>query len=421
MIILDTCVIRSMKLDGSEAHLLRAIRDAKAERVGVPWMVMEERAAQLAIKYREAYDKAALALNQLRKEAPGPVPELQTSDEEAVRERYREQLRELADVLPTSEAALREGVVREANALPPAGVKKDMKVGARDVSIWLSAVEYARDHPDETIYFVSSNTKDFTAGGGSYPSPMDKDIEGLGDHFVHLPQLANLLELVAPSVAVTPEQVEELLPSCIHHFQDVAVVTWGSPISAMTAPYPALSQSTGSVENAYGWLGPQGAMHFKVLQVDDVQGYKLGAEEWFTASVQWQVVGLMRFASGLGIGCCTWETRIMMPLVEGGPTPRILRSERPKAPEPREHVDWPTVPLSSLSHLPEAKNLLTSLQSESKLVRTLAMINYALSALRVQGTEVRPLMETDVLTAMAIAEEQDPPDDDDIFGRLALD
>lgn len=419
VIILDTCVIRSLKLDGSEAHLLRAIRDVKAERIGVPWMVMEERAAQLAIKYRETYGKADHALEQLRAISPGSVPALAAPDEEAVREQFRAQLRELADILPTSEAALREGVVRESNTLPPAGIKKGEKVGARDVAIWLSAVEYARDHPDEKTYFVSSNTRDFTAGGGTYPSPMDKDIEGIGDRFVHLPQLASLLELVAPSVEVTPEQVAELLPSCIHHFQDVGVVTWGSPTSAMTAPYPALSQSSGVVENALGWLGPQEAMNLKALRVDDVQGYKLGAEEWFTASVQWQVVGLMRFASALGIGCCTWETRIMMPLVESGPTPRILRSERPKAPEPQQSFEWPNVPFSSLSHLPEAQNLLASLQSESRLVRTLAMINYALTAL--QGKDVHPVLKADVVAAMAAAEEQEPPDDDDIFGRLSLD
>ncbi|QKW47677.1 hypothetical protein [Streptomyces microflavus] len=243
---------------------------------------------------------------------------------------------------------------------------------------------------------------------------MDSDVEGIGERFVHLPQLADLLERVAPPVEVTPEQVKGLLPSCIHHFQSVASATWGSPLSALAAPYPALSRSTGLVESARGWLGPPGAMHLEVLQVDDIQGYKLGAEEWFTASVQWQVIGLMHFDARLSIGCCTWETRILMPLVQGGPTPRILHAEHPKAPD-RESVSWPTIPLNGLSHLPAARDLLTAFESESRLVRTLAMINYALSGLRGQVAEVPVVTEADVLAAMAIAEEgkQDPPGDDD--------
>ncbi|MFI1911376.1 hypothetical protein ACH444_36760 [Streptomyces microflavus] len=57
-------MIRSMNLDGSEALFLRATRDTKAERVGVPWMAMEVGAAQLAIKY--AISTAGQALEQRR-------------------------------------------------------------------------------------------------------------------------------------------------------------------------------------------------------------------------------------------------------------------------------------------------------------------------------------------------------------------
>ncbi|MGW5928781.1 PIN domain-containing protein [Streptomyces anulatus] len=378
MIILDTCVIRSMKLDSSEAHLLRAIRDTKAERVGVPWMVVEERSAQLAIKYRETYRKAAQALDQLRRDAPGPVPELGEPEEDAVRERYREQLRELADILPTSEAALREGVVRESNALPPAGVKKDMKVGARDVSIWLSAVEYAKSNPDEKVYFVSSNTKDFTAGDGPYPYPMSKDLEGVSDRFVHLAQLADLLKVVAPSVEVAPERVMELLPLSIKHFRKAVMAHWGSPVQAMFTPFPALSMSSGTTKAAHGWYGTDQTTQLKALNVTAVQGYRLGDQDWCTASVQWQVMGWTRFTDRVDMGCTIWETSILLPLAESGP-PRILRSEEPKAPSGPASVDWPgSGLLRDQPHLPEVQRLLDSLKSNSRLERALAMLNYAL-------------------------------------------
>ncbi|MEU6631648.1 PIN domain-containing protein [Streptomyces parvus] len=340
MIILDTCVIRGMPLDGSDAHLLRAVRETSTERVAIPWMVMEERAAQLAIKYRETYDKAAQALEQLRAVSPTRPPLLDGPDEEGVRDRCRAELEEFAEILPTNEAALREGLYREANSLPPAGMKKAEKVGARDVVIWLSAVEYARSNPDETVYFVSGNTKDFTAGNGPYPSPMDKDIDGLGDRFVHLPQLAGLLELVAPPVEVDPERVTELLPACVDHFQYVALTQWGGVFSAAMSPFPVLRQSTGLVGSSEGWAGPTTPPRLVPLQVSDVEGYRLGDQEWCIASVKWQVMGLLWVAGTLDVGCCTWETRIMMPLVEDGPSPRIVRSERPEAPVDGTGVDW---------------------------------------------------------------------------------
>ncbi|MEU6628446.1 PIN domain-containing protein [Streptomyces parvus] len=414
MIILDTCVIRSLNLDGSEAHLLRAIRDAEVERIGVPWMVMEERAAQLAIKYRETYGKADQALEQLRAISPGSVPDLAEPDEELVRDRFRDQLRELAVILPTTEAALREGVVRESNTLPPAGMKKGEKVGARDVAIWLSAVEYARDHPDETTYFVSSNTRDFTAGGGAYPSPMDKDIEGLGDRFVHLSQLADLLEVVAPPLIVDPDRVRKLLPSFVPHFRKTLMSQWGSPVQAMFAPFPALSQAAGSVKEAKGWFGAPETTQLRALQVTDLQGYRLGEQEWCLASVQWEVMGWTQFSDGMSMGCCTWTTRMLLPLVENGPSPRILDASGPEAPADEQEITW-----GALSHFvplsrSDREALLASYDATSNWGKALLVAAHVLenfgAAQRV--AQIRASLESDTSAASTIAEEGDREDDE---------
>ncbi|MEW2174468.1 PIN domain-containing protein [Streptomyces sp. NPDC007027] len=419
MIILDTCVIRSMNLDGSEAHLLRAIRDAETERVAVPWMVMEERAAQLAIKYRETHAKAAQAVEQLRAISPAAVPELPHPDEEAVRERFRKRLRELAEVIKPSQSVLEEGLFRESNVLPPAGVKKSEKVGARDAVIWLSAVEHARENPGEKVYFVSSNTSDFTAGGGPYPYPMDQDLEGMSERFIHLPQLADLLKVVAPSIEVASDRVLKLLPSFIKHFREAAMADWGSPVLAMFHPFSALSQSAGATKEAHGWYGPEQATRLKALKVTGVQGYRLGEQEWCIASVQWQVTGWTRFADGMGMGCSIWDTSILLPLVEGGPRPRILWSENPKAPADPASIDWSgSGLLRDHAHLPETQRLLDSLRSSSRLEKTLAMINYSLqNILAIQGGN--PVNEQDVLSALAKAREGDSFDEMDPDEREA--
>ncbi|MET8330050.1 PIN domain-containing protein [Streptomyces sp. NPDC005181] len=234
MIILDTCVIRGMRLDGSDVEVLRAIVATGTERVSAPSMAVEELAAQKALDYIEAYRVAARALRQLGHRSHRTEPKLEEPDEEGVRQMWRKKY-DFLQVLPTSGDAALQGLYREANVLPPAGTKGDgdkkVKVGARDVAIWLTAVEYAQNHPDETVYFVSENHKDFTKGGTSYPAPMDSDVEGLGDRFVHLTNLGELLETVAPKQHVDTEYAYALLRFHTDYVARRARKTWRNKIT----------------------------------------------------------------------------------------------------------------------------------------------------------------------------------------------
>ncbi|MFB6680188.1 hypothetical protein ACFCWG_48970 [Streptomyces sp. NPDC056390] len=71
MIILDTNTLWGLSPEDSSADLLRAIRAAVGEKVAVPWVVMEELAAQQAIKYQEQHQRAAAAVEALREVTPG--------------------------------------------------------------------------------------------------------------------------------------------------------------------------------------------------------------------------------------------------------------------------------------------------------------------------------------------------------------
>ncbi len=133
MIILDTCILRGISLGDSSADFLRTLRAVGTERVAVPWVVMEERVAQQAVKYRETYERAAQALQSLEGLQPPLVgASLPPLDLERVRDHWRDTYGGLVDTLPTSEGALREGAFRESNVLPPSKLKKDVKTGARD-------------------------------------------------------------------------------------------------------------------------------------------------------------------------------------------------------------------------------------------------------------------------------------------------
>ncbi|MER5474307.1 PIN domain-containing protein [Streptomyces sp. NPDC002685] len=91
-----------------------------------------------------------------------------------MRRAWKRRWASVVETIPTSETALQQAFIREANGLPPCKAQKDTKVGGRDAAIWLSAVEYARTHPDENVYFVSNNTRDFS-DGTAYASPMSED------------------------------------------------------------------------------------------------------------------------------------------------------------------------------------------------------------------------------------------------------
>lgn len=59
------------------------------------------------------------------------------------------------------------------------------------------------------------------------------------------------------------------------------------------------------------------------------------------ARVQWQFAGVAILGKTPSSGCCTWATRSVMPLVEGGPSPRVLSAELPAAPPDDQGIEWP--------------------------------------------------------------------------------
>ncbi|QIY99438.1 PIN domain-containing protein [Streptomyces sp. S1D4-11] len=195
MIILDTNMLWGVTPDNASVDLLKTIRASGVQGVAVPWMVMEELAAQRALRHQEKYDAAYEAVKELRKNTPWHIStRLPDYEPEKVRQHWRDALGAIVEVLPPSAWALQEAAFREANVLAPCkrvtvkDVKHPVKTGSRDAAIWLTAVEYARQNPDETVYFVSKNTNDF-GDGSSYKAPMSTDLQGLEERFKHYTSL----------------------------------------------------------------------------------------------------------------------------------------------------------------------------------------------------------------------------------------
>ncbi|WP_424886521.1 PIN domain-containing protein [Streptomyces sp. SAI-126] len=335
VIVLDTCVLRSCGLESSSAEVLRAIRTAGVEGVSVPWMVMEELSAQYAVKYRKQHEAATQALQSLAAVTPWGLPaRLPDLDLERVREHWRKQWSSVVDVVPTSGEALRQAAFREANALPPCR-DDGKKTGARDAAIWLSAIEYAQAHEDETVYFVSENTRDF-GDGTSYAGAMADDVASLGDRFVHLTGLSEIIDRFTEPAETDPEVIRQQLssPEAVQTIKQAAGRLGGASgmdIDILEAlQLPGFRCTTGSsltaVEQAVAlrWAVPE--VSAQIDEITAAESYRVGEQVWCVATVRWLIGGLALLEGRVAKAACAWETRLLFAPRGDEPRVTVLRS-----------------------------------------------------------------------------------------------
>ncbi|KPC88956.1 PIN domain-containing protein [Streptomyces albogriseolus] len=328
MIFLDTCIVRSLGLKDSSADLLRALR-AVGERVGIPWMVAEELVAQRVISYRDAHDSAVAALKEVERHTPWDTSnQLEDPDIERVRKYWKEMYGTLAEILPSSPAAMREALFREANVLPPCKKAGKNKTGSRDAVIWLSAVEYAREHPEETVYFISDNHRDFTRGS-AYPSPMDTDVSDLGDRFEHLTTLAEVVERFTRPTRADWDLSQEILSSAasIHAITAAAkkLIAGTEPILCATSVSEVGQEVTISAARSFSPL--RSTLH----TVTNVHAYRIGNHEWYTADAVWHMAGLAFLddaeVSAAGV---SWNTSLLFAPNAEDSRVTVLRHDPPQ-------------------------------------------------------------------------------------------
>jgi hypothetical protein len=328
VIYLDTCIVRSLDLKDSSADLLRALR-AVGERVGIPWMVAEELVAQRVISYREAHDSAVAALRVVNRHTPWDMSaQLEDPDVERVRKYWTKMYGTLAEILPSSPAAMREALFREANVLPPCKKAGKNKTGSRDAVIWLSAVEYAREHPDETVYFVSENHRDFTRGS-AYPSPMDTDVGDLGDRFEHLTTLAEVVQRFTQPTKADKALSHEILGSTASIDAITAaakkLITGAEPIPCATSVGEVGQEVTISTARSFSPF--RSTLH----AVSNFQAYRIGDHEWYTAVAVWHMAGVAFLdeaeVSAAGVA---WTTSVLFAPNAEDPRVTVLRHDSPR-------------------------------------------------------------------------------------------
>ena len=308
MIFLDTNILKSVSLRGADAELLRVLREAKAERAATSETVLVELAAQEAIRYQEKLQAARVALEALSKASPWKkqAHEVAAGGADDARGYWRAQYEKVVDHIKPSIEVYEEALFREANVLPPCKVvgKKD-KTGARDAAIWLTAVEYARAHPNETIRFVSADT-DFRRVTETGRSLLE-DLEDMQDRFFLYTTLGDVLTEFAQSVPVTEEQVSAMLGSGANLgiLYQQAIRAYVSGLSVTS--FQRLRRTTLRAEGF-----PSAAIRVSLADVVDARAYEIAGHTWYTADARWAVAGQFPAPGEKWFLAHSWRTRVMV-------------------------------------------------------------------------------------------------------------
>lgn len=300
MIIFDSNALFGLSPDAPKFDLLRAIKRSGRQKVGIPWVVLEELVGQKVLAEAAAFDKAVSAVRDLNRLAPRlrqPTP--RSFSKEAARTFWRTQYGRLFEVIPTSGEAALQALAREAHCEKPAkSPDAKEKGGARDVAIWLSAIEYLQKHPDDKVYFVTANKRDF-GDGSSFPSPMAEDLMGLEDRLELLSSFEEVVAKFTTRLDIDEKHIEDVLVGMLTReealspleaaLKDVLIArsgSWGG--TEVNGLFAGLTPDSYAPTRWSSWLTAPSAYP---RGVQDVEGHKIGDEEWYSATVDWILVG----------------------------------------------------------------------------------------------------------------------------------
>ncbi|GJF30289.1 hypothetical protein KNE206_29890 [Kitasatospora sp. NE20-6] len=365
MIVFDTSTLFGLSPDDPKFDLLRALKKSGQQKVGIPWMVREELVAQKVLRHADAHKAADSAITALNRTAPW-LRERNPSafDADAAKRYWRQKYGTLFEIIETSGDVALQALAREANCEKPAkGSDAKAKAGARDAAIWLSVIDYLKNNPTETVHFASANTSDF-GKGGTFPSPMAEDLEGLEERLVLLTSFDEVVEQFSTPLDIDEDFIQKALSELLASEETLSPLesavkdllaaparTWvGNSVNGfltgLATDYTPVRWNT--------WISAPNAI---VRRVQDVSGHKIGDEEWYTATVDWILVGFATLPTTITTAAptaagsaaqiaCQWRTKLLFSS-RPGEVPTILQSWAPTALDPAEKDEWEPIVLDA--------------------------------------------------------------------------
>ena len=306
-------------------------------------MVREELVARQVLDYAASYKTAAAAINDLNRKMPwAAVTRIPNSEIERAKDYWRDQYEEVLLTLDTSSENTKTALAREAYCEKPAKTNPDAKGGARDVAIWLSVIDYLRGNPEEEVFFVTANVRDF-GDGTSYPDPMADDLGDMAPRLHRLESFEEFISQFTEPIDIDEERVKGLLESLVSDSLTPIETSASSVLRDGRFEGTKIEDGVFEALQWSDWLLPPSAV---IRNVIDVSGHKIADAEWYTATVNWILVGVARPSilfykpdiSAFARIACEWRTKV---LFSTGPGQRlaIVDYESPRALDPNDRAE----------------------------------------------------------------------------------
>ena len=345
MIIFDTNILRGVTRNNPKFDLLRALRRSGLHSAVIPWMVLEELAAKQVLDYATSHQAATATINDLNRKMPwGTAVTLPALEFERAKEYWRSQYAEVLEILDTSDENAKAALAREAYCEKPAKTNPEEKGGARDVAIWLSVIDYLKAHPGEEVFFVSTNTRDF-GKGEDYPEPMASDLGEMKHRLTIMTSFGEFLSRFTETIEVGDEDIRRLLEDLVS--DPVIAIETSASTWLKDGRFEGTRIDNGRFEAFQwrAWLLPPSAV---VRNATRGSGHKIGDAEWYTATVDWILVGIAQPVmsifntqqadiSAIAETACQWRTKVLFSIGDDLEL-TIVEYERPEALDPNDRT-----------------------------------------------------------------------------------
>lgn len=284
VILLDTNQVHDRSPDGPFVRMLQKIAQQTGHDLVLPEMVSEEHLARYRHEVESAtvqVEKAERALHRLVPSWPVETPSADIVIKEAVDAR-KAQLERIFRIHPTPEGAHREALQREANRRRPAKTSWDAAgAGARDVVIWLTALDACRTGRTET-YFVTENSTDFGKDGSLWPELAHDLDQHLGQDvglFHYCPNIADLMTQLAVDRVQGPDSDSISGAASVRAAVEVAL-TDGEAFMELASAIPNLT---------YKFVGAfEGVRDIRLDRLQGpVEAYRIGDTVWACGRGRW--------------------------------------------------------------------------------------------------------------------------------------
>jgi len=283
MIVLDTNELRHARPpDGPLLAMLQTLAKQTGHTLALPEIVLEEHLGHYGHAVNDAYNRRLAATRDLRMLVrhwsieDRPLTVVPT----AVQDRTS-RLQQVFIILRTPDWASREALIREARRTPPASLSWDRPgSGARDVAIWLTAVDKVLTDDDLEVYFVSRDSAAF--GKEALKAELAAELlEKLGARAGAFHYCNGLGALLAELATKHPEPPNTQRIAATEFVREAV-------LEALAAP-DLLSQLTGAA-------GLMGAFSASIsdrgtltngTKAGQVVAYEIGGEVWACAALTW--------------------------------------------------------------------------------------------------------------------------------------